>query len=317
MNSIAYYLFVLPISKLPLWFTYRFSDFFYLLLITVLPYRKKVIEGNIKRSFPHLTTKEQRKIKRSFYRSFADMLLEGVKNLGISEKELRKRYRIENPELMERLFKENRSVLLVSAHYMNWEWMITGQNLFFPHQAVGIGMPLTSGFWDKKINSLRSRFGMHVIHAKIVKQTMNSYQAQGIPTATLVLSDQSPADSMKCYWMEFLHQQTGILFGAEQLANTYNQAVVFYLPKKIKRGHYSIELQLITENPHSLPWGEITETHTKLLQQRIENEPGPWLWSHKRWKRAVPEDIPALRKQQKEKFEAHFRSTGNQKPLSE
>jgi KDO2-lipid IV(A) lauroyltransferase len=308
MSKVAYYLFVLPLSKLPLWITYRFSDLFFLLLITVFPYRKKVIEGNIARSFPDLSHKEHRKIKRDFYRYFADMLLEGVKNLGISEKELRKRFVIKNPELMERLYDENKSVLLVSAHYMNWEWMITGQDLFFPHQAIGIGMPLTSGYWDKKINTLRSRFGMKVIHAKIVKETFNAYLNEGIPTATLVLSDQSPADSTKCYWMTFLHQTTGILFGAEQLANTYDQAVVFYLPKKIKRGYYEVELQLLTDEPRTLPWGKITETHAHLLEKRILNEPAPWLWSHKRWKRTVPDNIPKLKDEQREKFNALFRT---------
>ncbi|AEA45354.1 lysophospholipid acyltransferase family protein [Fluviicola taffensis] len=311
MSRVAYYLFVYPLSKLPLWFTYRFSDFFFLLLITVFPYRKKVIEGNISRSFPNLSIQEQKRIKRSFYRHFADMLLEGVKNLGISEKELRKRFVINNPEMMQELYNQNKSVLLVSAHYMNWEWMITGQDLFFPHKAVGIGMPLTSGYWDKKINTLRSRFGMHVIHAKNVKDAFNSYLEKGIPTATLTLSDQSPADSLKCYWMTFLHQQTGVLFGAEQLANTYNQAVVFYLPKKIKRGYYEVELQLLTAEPRSLAWGEITETHARLLEQRIMTEPGPWLWSHKRWKRSVPDNIPKLKEEQREKFNRHFRSNTN------
>ena len=308
MSRVAYYLFVLPLSRLPLWITYRFSDLFFLLLISVFPYRKKVIEANIARSFPTLSSKERRKIKRSFYRYFADMLLEGVKNLGISEKELRRRFVIKNPELMEKLYEENKSVLLVSAHYLNWEWMITGQDLFFPHQAVGIGMPLTSGYWDKKINSLRSRFGMKVIHAKIVKDTFNGYLEQGIPTATLVLSDQSPADSTKCYWMTFLHQTTGIIFGAEQLANTYDQAVVFYLPRKVKRGYYEIELQLLTDNPRSLPWGKLTETHAQLLEERIMEEPGPWLWSHKRWKRTVPGNIPKLKEEQREKFNALFRN---------
>jgi KDO2-lipid IV(A) lauroyltransferase len=308
MSKVAYYLFVFPLSRLPLWITYRFSDLFFLLLITVFPYRKKVIEENIARSFPHLTKKEQRKIKRSFYCHFADMMLEGVKNLGISEKELRKRFVIKNPELMDELYKRNKSVLLVSAHYMNWEWMITGQDLFFPHQAIGIGMPLTSGYWDKKINTLRSRFGMNVIHAKTVKETFNSAIEKGIPTATLILSDQSPADSNKCYWMTFLNQTTGIIFGAEQLANTYDQAVVFYLPRKLKRGYYEVELQLLTDEPRTLPWGEITETHAHLLEKRIIAEPGPWLWSHKRWKRTVPDNIPKLKEEQREKFNLLFRT---------
>lgn len=306
MNAALYYLFVWPLSKLPLWLTYRLSDFFYLLLITVLPYRRKVIEGNLQRSFPDKSPKELRKLRNRFYRHFADLLMEGVKNLGISEKELRKRFVIKNPELMQELYDRNRSVLLVSAHYMNWEWMITGQSLFFPHQAVGIGMPLSSGFWDKKINALRSRFGMHVIHSKIVKDTFDAYAQRNIPTATLVLADQSPGDSLKSYWMEFLHQPTAVLFGAEQLAHTYDHAVVFYLPRRIKRGYYETELVLLTDSPRTTKWGEITEQHVKLLERRILEEPHYWLWSHKRWKRTVPEDAETLKQEQREKFNRHF-----------
>ncbi len=308
MNAVLYYVIVFPLSKLPLWLTYRFADFFYLLLISVIPYRRKVIEQNLTRSFPGKTPKEIRKLRNRFYRHFADLLIEGIKNLGISERELRKRFVIRNPELMQGLYEKQKSVLLVSAHYMNWEWMITGQSLFFPHQAVGIGMPLSNGFWDKKINALRSRFGMHVIHAKIVKETFEKYAAESIPAATLVLGDQSPGDSLKSYWMNFLHQETAVLFGAEQLANTYDQAVVFYLPKRVKRGYYEVELVVLTEEPRSLEWGVLTEQHTRLLEQRIQEEPQYWLWSHKRWKRTVPENLASLKEQQREKFNQHFRS---------
>ena len=149
---------------------------------------------------------------------------------------------------------------------------------------------------------------MWVIHAKIVKETFNSAVEKNIPIATLILSDQSPADSHKCYWMTFLNQTTGIIFGAEQLANTYDQAVVFYLPKKIKRGYYEVELQLLTDKPRTLPWGVITETHARMLEKRIIEEPGPWLWSHKRWKRSIPGDIPKLKEEQREKFNTLFRT---------
>ena len=308
MNWILYYLIVRPLSFLPLWISYRFSDFFYLLFITIVPYRKKVITQNLERSFPDKTAAEIRKFRRGFYRQFSDMLIEGIKNLSISDKELVRRFRIKNPELMQELYKEQISVLLVSAHYMNWEWMITGQALFFPHQAVGIGMPLSNGFWDKTINKLRSRFGMHVIHAKIVKETFDNYVKHEIPTATLTLSDQSPGDSRKSYWMNFLHQPTAVLFGAEQLANTYNQAVVFYLPKRLKRGYYEIELELITKNPRELKWGELTEKHTRLLEERLLQEPAPWLWSHKRWKRAIPIDLEELKNEQRESFNRKFRN---------
>ena len=63
MNAVIYYLFVYPLSKLPLWITYRFADFFYLLLITILPYRKKVITENLKKSFPNESERNIAKLR--------------------------------------------------------------------------------------------------------------------------------------------------------------------------------------------------------------------------------------------------------------
>lgn len=309
MNAFFYYVFVWPLSKTPLWISYRLADFFFLLLITILPYRKKVVTKNLNNSFPDKSPKEIAKIRRRFYWHFSNMLIEGVKNLGISEKELRRRFVIKNPELMNELYDKKKSVLLVSAHYLNWEWMITGQNLFFKHQAVGIGMPLSSGFWDKKINELRQRFGMKVIHSKIVQSSFESYKENNEITATLTLSDQSPGETNKSYWTKFLNQDTAIAFGAEILANKYDQAVVFYLPRMVKRGYYEVELQLICENAHQLNFGEITEKHVHLLEKSLIQEPAPWLWTHKRWKRTPPEDFEQLKKIQCEKFITIYRST--------
>lgn len=304
-SKILYFCLVYPISLLPLRVIYLFTDFFWLLLISVVPYRKKVIEGNIKRSFPGKSDRELRNIKLRFYRHFTDLLAEGIKNLSISEKQLRRRIKVRNPELMDNLFDANKSVLLVSGHYNNWEWVITGQNLFFPHQATGIGMPMSNAFWDKKINERRARFGMKILHSKNVRENFEALKEDCI--ATLILSDQSPGDSNKAYWMEFLHQPTAVLFGCEQMAHTYNHAVVFFVLHKVRRGYYEMELKLITDNPRLMQWGEITEAHTHLLEKEILARPQFWLWSHKRWKRNLPVDPEALKIQQKSGFDARFK----------
>jgi len=284
---------------------YLFTDFFYLLLVTIIPYRRTVVRQNIERSFPNLSTPEQRKIEKKFYRHLTDLLAEGAKNMTISEKELKRRFKVSNPEVMQALYDKNISALLVSGHYNNWEWLITVQNLLLPHQAVGIGMPMTSKFWDHKINSRRARFGMNIINAKNVHDFFK--QAHDTPTATLVLADQSPGDARKSYWMNFLNQKTPVIFGPEQLANKYNQAVVFFHVEKTKRGHYTMHLELISETPRLLSWGEITESHTHRLEKIIEQTPEYWIWSHKRWKRQVPNDLDDLKKQQKAKFNSTFR----------
>ncbi|RFC53785.1 lysophospholipid acyltransferase family protein [Brumimicrobium aurantiacum] len=304
-SAFAYYVLVYPLSLLPLRVLYLFTDFFFLLLITVVPYRRKVVRGNIERSFPELSTQEHRKIERKFYHHFTDLLAEATKNLSISKTQLLKRFKVENPEVMDELYRKNKNVLLVSGHYNNWEWLITGQNLLFKHKAVGIGMPLSNGFWDKKLNGRRSRFGMKVIHSKIVHEFFSNNKET---ISTLVLADQSPGDAKKCYWMEFLNQPSGILFGPEMLANQYDQAVVYFSIHKQKRGHYTMRLKEITSTPRALAYGEITEEFAKLLEETIKEAPEYWIWSHKRWKRKVPKDLSALKEEQIKKFNDRFRS---------
>ncbi|MES2799620.1 MAG: lysophospholipid acyltransferase family protein [Bacteroidota bacterium] len=303
-SKLGYYLFVRPLSMLPLSVLYVFSDLFYLLTISVFPYRKKVISENLKRSFPKLSEKKIKAIRRQFYRHFADILVEGIANLHLSKKQLEKRVRVLNPEVMDALFNEGKSVVLVGGHFNNWEWVISSQNFLFKHQAFGIGMPMSNKFWDAKVNAKRQRFGMNVIHAGNFKEALA--EEKGSPIAVLTLSDQAPGDARKSYWMEFLNQQTPVLFGTEMMAHDYNFAVVFFSLKKIKRGSYTMELKLITENPKEMKWGEITEAHVHLLEKEINENPPYWLWSHKRWKREIPKNLIELKKEQHAKFNSRF-----------
>ena len=306
MNTLLYYFFVLPISFLPLGILYKLSDLLYFIFTRIFAYRKTVILGNIQRSFPTKSNAEHKQLVKDFYRHFSDILVEGIKNLTISKQQLKKRMVVRNPALMQELYDEKRNVILVSGHFNNWEWLISSQNLLFNHQAFGIGMPMSNKFWDKKVNQRRERFGMQVINSSNYQIKFRTFKKK--PFAVLTLGDQSPAHSTKSYWMKFLNQETALLFGTEQMANDYDFAVVFFVVHKIKRGFYELELKLITKNAKSMDWGEITEIHTKLLEDEIIKNPSQWLWSHKRWKREIPHDLTELKRKQKKHFEDRFRS---------
>lgn len=303
MSQLAWYFFVYPLSHLPLSILYLFSDLFYGLLITVFPYRKKVIEENLRRSFPEKTQREIHQLRKQFYQHFADLVIEGVKNLFISEGELLRRMKVRNPEIMQALFEQKKSVLLVSGHYNNWEWLISAQAKLFPHKAFGIGMPMSNKFWDKKVNTCRERLGMHVIHAANYKTV---FENEKQPFAVLNLSDQAPGDVTKAYWTRFLNQDTPVIFGTEFIAHEYNFEVVGFIIHKVKRGYYEIELQEITFEKETVHYGEITEQHTRLLEKAIIQHPENWLWSHKRWKRTKPENLDLLKVEQKKRFENRF-----------
>ena len=303
MTAILYYCVVYPLSLLPLWILYGLSDLVFLLFMSILPYRKKVVQINIENSFPDLSPRDQAVLVRGFYRHFSDLLIESIKNLSISREELVRRMKVLNPEVLQELEKKGKSVLFVSGHFNNWEWFITSQALLVPFDSYGIGMPLSNGFWDKKLTERRQRFGLKVVNAKNYKEMFQQEKAVSV----LVLTDQAPADARKSYWMEFLQQPTPILFGVEQMANEFDLSVVHFTMKKIKRGQYSVEFQVLTEDPKSLSYGVLTEKHVHLLEESIIVQPCNWLWSHKRWKREIPTDLNALKAAQKSKFEAKYR----------
>jgi KDO2-lipid IV(A) lauroyltransferase len=303
MSALLYYCIVYPLSLLPLWILYRISDLLFLLFMSIIPYRKKVIVANIQGSFPELSARDKAVLVRGFYRHFSDLLIESIKNLSISKEELLRRMKVVNPEVLQDLEKSGKSVLIVSGHFNNWEWFITAQALLVPFESYGIGMPLSNGFWDKKLTERRQRFGLTVVNA----QNYKSMFTRSTPVSVLVLSDQAPSDGRKSYWMEFLQQPTPILFGVEQMANEFDLNVVYFQLKKVKRGFYEIEFQLLTSEPRSLSYGQLTEQHVQLLEQSILDQPCHWLWSHKRWKREIPTDLNALKAAQKSKFEEKYR----------
>ena len=286
LNYILYYLIILPISSLPFFILYRLSDVLYYLFFYVIGYRKKVVSGNIRLSFPELSVKEHFKISKDFYRHFCDLFVESIKLFTISKKTVLHRLKVLNPELANSYFSEGRSIILVGGHYNNWELLAVAIDEQLKHHCVALYKPLNNHFFDERMRNTRGKFGLEMIS---IRETRNFFETRKTePNAVIFGSDQSPGNPEKGYWMKFLNQDTSVLFGAEKYARDYNLPVLYGSIQKISRGHYSFELELITDQPASMPHGAITEAHTRLLEKDITHQPAYWLWSHRRWKHKKP-----------------------------
>lgn len=301
-GALLYYGLVLPLSYLPLRILFVFADLVFILLCTLLPYRKITIDQNLLLAFPNQTTEERKQIRKDFYRYFADLLVESVKNLTISEKQLRERMHLENPEIVEEIKGLNKPILLVAGHYNNWEWLITAQALWFKQPSYGIGMPLSHPFWNQKLTQRRERFGLKVVHAQNYQEAFDANQP-----IILVLADQAPSSAHNCLWLPFLGIETPVIFGPEYMANKYDCVLVFANISNSKRGYYNIQLELIVEESKNLPYQELTQLHVQKLEQQILANPARWLWSHKRWKHKQPSNWLQLSTALQQKFETSFR----------
>lgn len=262
---------------------YGLSDFIYFILYYVIGYRKKVVFGNLKKSFPEKSDEELRKISRKFYRYLCDLLLETFKTLTIRKSVALKRCVItpQAKTLFDNYYEKKQSVIIVMGHYGNWEWAGNTFSLTNKHQLYVIYHPLTNKYFDGLMYRLRTRFGSKLIPMRETFKDMVKFRNE--INATAFIADQTPS-AENAYWTTFLHQDTPVFWGTERIAKKMNYPVVYVTVKRKKRGMYEIDAETLFENPKDTKDGEISEAHTRKLEQDIINQPEIWLWSHRRWK---------------------------------
>jgi Kdo2-lipid IVA lauroyltransferase/acyltransferase len=289
VHFILYYFIIIPISLLPFPILYLLSDFTYVMLFYVIGYRKAVVLKNIQHSFPEKSHAEHVKIQKQFFRHLCDLIVESLKAFTISNTEVQKRVKCLNPELINAYADKNQSVVIAGGHYNNWEIFAVAVDNIIKHKTIGIYKPLTNKFFDKKMRSTRSRYGLLMIPTYEVKMYLE--QLKDTPTATIFGFDQSPSNVKKAYWMKFLNQDTAVLYGTEKMAKEYNYPVLYGRINKVKRGYYTFEFFKVTDTPNDTAYGEITEHITLALEKDIIADPQYWLWSHKRWKLKKPAEV--------------------------
>lgn len=283
MNFIFYYFFILPISYLPKYFLYFFSNLLYVFLGRVLKYRKKIIHKNLKNSFPEKSENEIFEIRNNFYKHFCDLIVESFSGFTISRKSIEQKITIENQDLLNEFAENGQNIILIGGHYNNWEMTAQRMPLVFMHDIFAIYKPLKNKFFDRKMKSSREKFGLNMISMKETKAYFNN--KTNTPRAIIFGSDQSPSNSKKAYWTKFLNQDSAFLYGAEKYAKSFNWPVIYVSINKIKRGDYLVQYKLITQKPKEESYGEIIKKFAFLLESDIKNQPEYWLWTHNRWKK--------------------------------
>ena len=286
MKFIAYiftYSFVWLLHLLPERILYLLSDLLYLLMFHVVGYRKKVIYTNLKNSFPHYENSEIKSIARKFYHHLSDLILESAVYPFYSESKALERFTIKNPELLNGLYGKGKMVMAVLGHYGNWEYL-SSLGLAIDYPVAAIYKPLRNRYFDRMVQKNRNTYGVITFPMEKIARKLIGYHQSKTPVLTLFLGDQHPMYHQIHYWTKFMDQQTPMFLGTEKLARKLDAAVVFLKIRKVKRGRYEMEAELICESPEGLKPYEITNRHVAILENMIREEPAYWLWSHKRWK---------------------------------
>lgn len=290
MQALVYFIvipFIYLLSALPFPLLYAFSSFLYFILFHLIGYRKKVVLQNLHNAFPHKTDEEINAICRAYYRHLCDLFLETFKTLTISKEKMVRHCHF-TPEaaiLLEKLAADDKSAMIVMGHMGNWEWAGNTFSIQCRHQLFVIYHPIANKYFDKMMYGMRTRFGTKLIPMKNTFKEMLCRKC-GL-SMTAFIADQTPQPD-NAHWLTFLHQDTPVFKGTEIIARKLDIPVIYASVKKVKRGYYEVHAEMLCENPANTTDNELTEMHTKRLEQDIIAQPETWLWSHRRWKHKRP-----------------------------
>jgi KDO2-lipid IV(A) lauroyltransferase len=278
-----YYLFLIllyPLALLPMPVLYLISDFLYFIGYKMLGYRRKVTLANLQHAFPGKSSQELNIIMKQFYHHLFDQVVELIKLLAISEKELNRRVQ-GNWEVFRQLNDEGIDAYAMLGHTFNWEWANVACQYNAPQQFAGVYMPVKSDGLNRLMRKMRTRGGGWLISMKAKK---GFQRLQGVRHIVGLIADQNPANMNGALWLSFMNREAPFYKGPELLARRAHAAVVFAGISRTGRGRYKVNLELVTKDASQLPQDEIIKKYVLFMERQLHAQPDNWLWTHRRWK---------------------------------
>jgi KDO2-lipid IV(A) lauroyltransferase len=274
------------LSRLPLRALYVFSSFLYLLAFYVVRHRHQVIRGQLEKVFPDLSDAQRELIHKRFLRNFCDVVIEVLKSISMTEADMRAHVQILNLEVARRYLDAGQSVMLVTSHLGNWEWLLHGVTLQLGYPVDAAYKPLHDQWAERLMLEVRSRFGARLVPAK--ELLADFLRRRGIVRAVAMNADQAPVSTDKRYWTRFLGQDTAFYIGAEQIARATRLPILYVRVRRVRRGYYQVELSQLWDGREVTELNTVTERYARACETDVLKSPADWLWSYRRWRLKKP-----------------------------
>jgi KDO2-lipid IV(A) lauroyltransferase len=253
----------------------------------IFRWRRRLAAANIARAFPDLPAETRAAILKVSYRNLCDLVAEVIWSYGATPAQIRERVTVENPEVVRDRIRAGRSVLLMTAHFCNWEWQVLAGNTELDEPDVSC-LQAAARRRDRSIPGRgaqpirRDADPAHDAHAR----------APAAPERGPRLRHRRRSDARARrakYWTTFLHQDSAFFVGADAIARILKATVVFVTMRRIRRGYYTMRVSVLDEPPYDRGADtQVIEHYVRALEAEIRSSPADWLWSHRKWKYPKP-----------------------------
>lgn len=251
-------------------------------------YRKynKIINTNLTLTFPNLTKKEKNKIGRESIYNLLQVIIGFMRRSNISKEEFLKDIEVKNEDILKNALKENKKIILFTAHYSNWEVLPLVVTTYFNTPFSVIGRKLNSKAMDKILFKQREKFNIEMIYRKGAMKNSLKRLKENRPIGFLI--DQHLGAKQGGIEVDFFGKRVFQSPAISILARQLDALIipVFIETKDYKKHTITIynPLETIKTQNKQEDIFKMTQEQSNFIEKIVKKEPAPWLWSHKKFK---------------------------------
>ncbi len=278
------------LTRVPLPVLYAVGTVIYVVLFHLVRWRREQVESDIARAFPEKSAAERARILQQSYRNIADVVMEAIWGFGASAEAIARRVNFENRDLVDAAREAKQSVVLLTPHFCNWEWLLPAGGAYFGLPIDAVYQKQRLEVMDTFLRDARTRAGgKPIVREDFIYELMNR---AAVPRGYAFIADQTPPRNDKKHWSRFLNRDTAFFVGAEKVAHFLDSPVLYVAMRRVRRGHYSVRLHAIAMPPFDAEADNtpIMEHFARRLEAAVRESPADWLWLQKRWKYPKTDD---------------------------
>jgi Kdo2-lipid IVA lauroyltransferase/acyltransferase len=253
----------------------------------LLPRRRRVALDNIRRSLGRgMTPEEIRHLGRRSFQHVGMNLVEACRYFLRPIDVMLSRVRVEGAEHLRSAAAQGRGVLILTAHYGNWELLAAAHGLTGLPLSIVI-RPLDHPVLDDLAARFRRRSGAELIVKHLAVREVLQALRRGRMVGILLDQNATRAEGV---FVPFFGIPASTSKGLAVLALRTGAPVVPVFLRREPDGHHCMDVSPPLVPPPDGDTEAYTATFNRAIEAAIRRAPEQWLWMHARW-RTRPREV--------------------------
>lgn len=251
---------------------------------------KNIIKANLELTIKDkISEEEYDSILKNCHKNLSLVLLQVLRSSRLSIQDLQKSVSFENRHYIDDALKEGRKIIIISAHYGNWELGATSVGALI-HPITSIHKKMNNPYFDDYLLRSRTKFNMTMIEKKgAIRHLVKALKNSQIITM-MIDQNVNPKDGI---YIDFLGAKATQTAAPAFLARKFDALIIPILietsPEKENVITFFEPIITAKTEDEEKDILDSTQAQADMLAKVIKEYPEPWFWCHKRWKSAHEE----------------------------